>query len=57
MPAGPRGEAVVVAPVPAPPGVVFVAPRYPAPAVGYVWGWHPNRRHYGWYHPRFGWYR
>ncbi|MFN9805122.1 MAG: hypothetical protein ACK56N_01645 [Betaproteobacteria bacterium] len=57
VPVAPRAAGVVVAPVPPPPGVVVVAPPYPAPSIGHVWGWHPHRRHFGWYHPRHGWYR
>ena len=26
----------------APAGVVYVAPSYPQPAVGYVWAYHPH---------------
>lgn len=55
--APPRASSATVAPVPPPPGVVIVAPVYPVPAVGYVWGWHPELRFFGWYHPRYGWYR
>jgi len=44
---------VVMAP---PPGVVYVAPTYPAPAVGFVWAYHP-RFGWGWRHPEHGWHR
>ena len=50
---------VVVAPpaaVVVPPGVVYLAPTYPAPAVGFVWEYHP-RYGWGWHHPRYGWHR
>lgn len=52
-PAPPPPHAVVVAP---PPGVVYVAPTYPAPAVGFVWTHHP-RYGWGWRHPNRGWHR
>jgi hypothetical protein len=39
-----------------PPGVVYVAPVYPAPAIGYVWEYHP-RFGWGWHHPERGWHR
>ena len=39
-----------------PPGVVYVAPTYPAPAVGFVWSYHP-RFGWGWHHPNRGWHR
>jgi hypothetical protein len=44
---------VVMAP---PPGVVYVAPTYAAPAVGFVWAYHP-RFGWGWHHPEHGWHR
>lgn len=50
---------VVVAPPPGvvvPPGVVYVAPAYAAPGVGFVWTF-DARRGWGWYHPHRGWYR
>ena len=50
---------VVVAPPPGvvvPAGVVYVAPAYPAPAIGYVWSYNP-RYGWGWFHPRYGWHR
>jgi len=50
---------VMVAPPPGvvmPPGVVYMAPVYPAPAVGFVWEFHP-RFGWGWRHPRQGWHR
>ncbi|WP_163965984.1 hypothetical protein [Noviherbaspirillum galbum] len=39
-----------------PPGVVYVAPTYQAPAVGYVWAYHPHYG-WGWRHPSYGWHR
>lgn len=39
-----------------PPGVVYVAPTYPMPAVGYGWAHHP-RYGWGWRHPGHGWHR
>lgn len=39
-----------------PPGVVYVAPTYPAPAVGFIWAFHP-RFGWGWRHPQQGWHR
>jgi hypothetical protein len=49
-----------VAPVPGPyavpPGVAYVAPTYPMPAVGFVWEYHP-RYGWGWHHPVYGWHR
>jgi hypothetical protein len=39
-----------------PPGVVYVDPSYPAPGVGWVWGYHP-RHGWGWHHPDHGWHR
>lgn len=39
-----------------PPGVVYVAPAYPAPAVGFMWEFHP-RFGWGWRHPQHGWHR
>ena len=39
-----------------PPGVVYVAPSYPAPAVGFVWEFH-SRYGWGWRHPHHGWHR
>ena len=50
---------VIVSPpmgVVVPPGVVYVAPAYPAPAVGFVWEFHP-RFGWGWRHPQRGWHR
>lgn len=38
------------------PGVVYVAPAYPAPAVGFIWEFHP-RYGWGWRHPQRGWHR
>jgi hypothetical protein len=49
----------VVAPVPyreAPPRVVYVAPTYPSPGVGWVWMAHPVYG-WGWHHPDRGWHR
>ncbi|MBB3213542.1 hypothetical protein FHW67_002840 [Herbaspirillum sp. Sphag1AN] len=40
----------------APPGVVYVAPSYPQPAVGYVWAYHPHYG-WGWHHPQYGWHQ
>jgi len=39
-----------------PPGVVYVAPTYPMPAVGFVWEFH-QRYGWGWRHPQHGWHR
>lgn len=39
-----------------PPGVVYVAPTYPAPAVDFIWDFHP-RYGWGWRHPQRGWHR
>lgn len=39
-----------------PPGVVYVAPTYPAPAVGFVWEFH-SRYGWGWRHPQHGWHQ
>ena len=39
-----------------PPGVVYVPPSYPAPAVGFIWEFHP-RFGWGWRHPQHGWHR
>lgn len=39
-----------------PPGVVYAAPTYPAPAVGFIWEFHP-RYGWGWRHPQHGWHR
>jgi hypothetical protein len=50
---------VWVAPPPGvvvPAGVVYAAPSYPAPAVGFVWAYHP-RFGWGWRHPEHGWHR
>ena len=49
---------IAVAPqeVVVPPGVVYVAPPYPAPAVGFVWAYHP-RFGWGWRHSVHGWHR
>jgi hypothetical protein len=37
-------------------GVVYIAPTYPVPGVGWVWVYHPQ---YGWgyRHPHHGWHR
>ncbi len=40
----------------APPGVVYVAPTYERPAVGYEWEYHPQYG-WGWRHPQYGWHR
>ena len=40
----------------APPGVVYVAPTYASPGVGWVWMYHPHYG-WGWHHPRYGWHR
>lgn len=51
---------VMVAPPPrgvlVPPGVVYIEPTYPRPAVGFLWRYHP-RYGWGWYHPRRGWHQ
>ena len=50
---------VVVMPPPGvvvPPGVVYVAPAYASPGIGFVWTYHP-RYGWGWYHPRHGWHK
>lgn len=39
-----------------PPSVVYVAPMYPAPGVGWVWEFHP-RFGWGWRYPGYGWHR
>jgi len=39
-----------------PAGVVYVAPAYPAPGVGWVWEFHP-RFGWGWRHPGYDWHR
>ena len=46
--------AVRVVPVAPPPGVVYVEPRGPVPAPGYLWRYHPQRG-WGWYHEEHGW--
>ncbi len=44
------------APVPAAVNVVYVAPSYPQPAIGYhwvhnpYWGWGWRHQHHGWHH-------
>lgn len=40
----------------APAGVVYVAPTYAMPAVGYAWQYH-GRHGWGWRHPHHGWHR
>jgi hypothetical protein len=40
----------------APPGVVYVAPAYAAPGVGYAWQYHATYG-WGWRHPSHGWHR
>jgi hypothetical protein len=40
----------------APPGVVYVAPGYASPGVGYAWEYHPHYG-WGWHHPHYGWHR
>ncbi|MEO7106249.1 MAG: hypothetical protein ABIZ09_07755 [Rhodoferax sp.] len=40
----------------APAGVVYVAPTYAMPGVGYAWQYHP-RYGWGWHHPSYGWHR
>jgi hypothetical protein len=52
----PTPMVVQPAPVVVPPGVVYMAPAYPAPAVGFVWAYHP-RYGWGWRHPEHGWHR
>ena len=39
-----------------PPGVVYLAPTYPIPEVGFVWSYHPGHG-WGWFHPERGWHR
>jgi hypothetical protein len=39
-----------------PPGAIYIAPTYPAPAVGFVWEYHPKFG-WGWRHPAHGWHR
>jgi hypothetical protein len=39
-----------------PPNVVYVAPMYPSPGVGFVWEYHPTYG-WGWHHPSRGWHR
>jgi len=56
-----QGCAVAPLPVPVtvqqlPPGVVYVEPIYPIPALGSVWEFHPYFG-WGWRHPYQGWYR
>jgi hypothetical protein len=46
------GPAVMSSPT----GVVYVAPAYPAPGVGWVWEFHP-RFGWGWRDPGYGWHR
>ncbi|WP_459992152.1 hypothetical protein [Methylosoma difficile] len=36
--------------------VTVVRPAYAIPEPGYLWRMHPGFG-WGWYHPRFGWYR
>ena len=40
----------------APAGVVYVAPTYAMPGVGYAWQYHA-RYGWGWRHPGHGWHR
>jgi len=40
----------------APPGVVYVAPTYASPGIGYAWEYHPHYG-WGWHHPQYGWHR
>jgi len=50
---------VMVAPPPGvvvPSGVVYVAPTYPAPSIGFIWEFHPSYG-WGWRHPQHGWHR
>ncbi len=52
-----RLQPVYVAPAYAPPlGVLYLEPRYAAPAPGYVWHYHA-RYGWGWRHPGYGWHR
>ena len=39
-----------------PPGVVYVAPTYPAPGPGYLWDFNVGVG-WGWWHPTHGWHR
>jgi hypothetical protein len=39
-----------------PAGVVYVRPTYAMPAPGYLWHYRAHGG-WGWYHPRYGWYR
>ena len=55
----PPQSAVYVSPPPGvvvPPGVVYVAPTYPAPSIDFVWEFHPQYG-WGWRHPQRGWHR
>jgi len=56
-PAGPvyAAPAQVAAYAP-PPGVAYVQPYYAMPAPGYAWRYQA-RYGWGWYSPRYGWYR
>lgn len=36
--------------------LVVIRPTSPIPGPGYIWRFHPAWG-WGWYHPRFGWYR
>lgn len=40
----------------APAGVVYVAPTYAVPGVGYAWQYHAQYG-WGWRHPSYGWHR
>jgi len=47
---------MAAAPVPPPPGVVYVQPYGVAPGPG--WGWSYQRYYgWGWHHPHHGWRR
>ncbi|MDI9333053.1 MAG: hypothetical protein QM533_01625 [Cytophagales bacterium] len=43
-------------PVPPPPGTIYVQPAYAAPAIGFVWAFHP-RFGWGYVHHQRGWAR
>jgi uncharacterized protein YcfJ len=44
------------APIAVQPGVVYVAPNYAAPGVGWAWEY-DARFGWGWHHPRYGWHQ
>ncbi len=47
---------VYTQPIAPPPNTVYVQPTYAAPAIGFVWAFHPQFG-YGYYHPHHGWAR